>query len=369
MCILWVSPEPLTCLSQKGCYAYFDGYDRTVVSHSGRIMLATLRRLFRGGIQPDTLARFTLPVNVLLVILLAHSLAQLSWGLLPITSLTPSGIQESREESLSSPIAAGKLADYTAIASWHLFGQASETKPAIASGPVQAPETKLDLKLVGILYSSDSHRTLALISEGNGEELSYFIGQQLPQSKVLLEQILRDRVVLSRNGKLETLSLPLETEGIESNPGVDLQSQPPAADSETPVEGEPAVEGEPPHNPEGTTGALVNPEPIDASAIASRFREKLPTQPQYLQDLALATPYVQNGRFMGFRLRPGRDRTLLAQLGLRAGDVITAVNGTRLDDPGKGAGLLQEIANASQVDVQVLRNGAEIPYTFILNAE
>jgi hypothetical protein len=29
--------------------------------------------------------------------------------------------------------------------------------------------------------------------------------------------------------------------------------------------------------------------------------------------------------------------------------------------------MLQELANASQINIQVLRNGAEIPFAFILN--
>jgi general secretion pathway protein C len=114
---------------------------------------------------------------------------------------------------------------------------------------------------------------------------------------------------------------------------------------------------------------ITTPESIDASPIATHFRHKITTHPQGLEDLALATPYVQSGQFRGFRLRPGRDRELLTRLGLRAGDVITAVNGTRLNDPSQGLGILQQLVSANQVNVQVLRNGAEIPLTFILNSQ
>jgi general secretion pathway protein C len=99
-----------------------------------------------------------------------------------------------------------------------------------------------------------------------------------------------------------------------------------------------------------------------------RFREAVATQPETLQDLALVDPYIQDGQFLGFRLRPGRDRRLLQQLGLRGGDVITEVNGTRLNDPATGFALLQELVNANQFTVQVLRNGNEIPFTFYANA-
>lgn len=319
-------------------------------------MLEKLKRLFSGTIRPGSLARLTLPVNILLVILLAYSVAQLSWKLYPQDNKRLSSTEKVSEGAVSLPIANVSPLDYAAIAGWHLFGRAGENKPAAVVEPMHTPETRLNLKLVGIFFTQDSSRALALIAEGNGDELSYGIGDQLPQSKARLEQILQDRVVLSRNGRLEALSLPAE-ENSDPAQGIDLPSEPPPDESEIPI----PVEQAP--------STLLEPEPIDASAIAGRFRDKVTTQPQALQELAQAVPYVQNGQFMGFRLRPGKDRELLVQLGLRAGDVITAVNGSRLDDPVKGLGFLQQLVNADQVDVQVMRNGKEIPFTFILNSQ
>ena len=48
--------------------------------------------------------------------------------------------------------------------------------------------------------------------------------------------------------------------------------------------------------------------------------------------------------------------------------LIDDVNGTRLNDPATGFALLQELVNADQFTVQVLRNGNEIPFTFYANA-
>jgi general secretion pathway protein C len=66
---------------------------------------------------------------------------------------------------------------------------------------------------------------------------------------------------------------------------------------------------------------------------------------------------------------PGRDQQLLRQLGLRGGDIITQVNGVRLDSPSQGVTLLQEVLDADQVAIQVQRAGTEIPFTFLLNAQ
>jgi len=321
-------------------------------------MLATVTRLFAGKIRPHTLARLTLPVNILFIILLAHSLAQLSWKLFS-SHLAPPPVVAEPAGSLPTQLTDDQHLDYSAIVGWHLFGQASETKAITPSTQVSAPETTLNLKLVGVFFTKDGNRALAIIAEGGGEELSYTIGEQLAQSRARLEQILRDRVVLSRNGRLETLSLPNDAEGGEGGEGGEgapvFDQQRPSSETQDTITNE------------ETSSANLPLETVNVSAIASRFRDKALNHPQELQDLALAAPYVQNGQFMGFRLRPGRDRALLGQLGLRAGDIVTTVNGTRLDDPVKGLGMLQELANASQINIQVLRNGAEIPFAFILN--
>ena len=107
---------------------------------------------------------------------------------------------------------------------------------------------------------------------------------------------------------------------------------------------------------------------IDASAIAQRLRGEMATRPQALEDVAFASSYVQNGQFVGFRLRPGRDQQLLRQLGLNSGDVITEINGSRLNNPMQGFSVLQEVMSADQVSVRVLRSGAEIPLTFSLSS-
>ena len=106
---------------------------------------------------------------------------------------------------------------------------------------------------------------------------------------------------------------------------------------------------------------------IDATAVAQLLRGPAATRPQALQQIAFASPYVQDGQFKGFRLRPGRDRRLMEQLSLSNGDVITEVNGTRIRNPMQGFSLLREVLDTDRIDVRVLRNGSEIPLTFSLN--
>lgn len=302
-------------------------------------MLTSGKRFFPSN--PEALARFAPLVNSFLIILLAHSLATLSWDLLyPSLSLPDPAIEES-VISPSTPIKNGQGVDFTIIAGWHLFGQADTV--VSAPTPVEAPETKLNLKLVGIFFAEDNTRALALIAEPNGEEHSYRVGDLLPGG-ARLEQVFRDYIVLQRNGRQEKLSLPKESADIDAA----------STASKTP----------PYQTSKPDTASTV--QTIDARAIASRLRGEVVTRPQALQDLALATPYMENGQFKGFRLRPGKDRALFQQLGLRVGDIITQINGSPLESPAQGLSLLQELLSTNQVNLQVVRRGNEIPLNFFL---
>ncbi|NJN46977.1 MAG: type II secretion system protein GspC [Candidatus Competibacteraceae bacterium] len=289
--------------------------------------------------NPETVGRFALPVTLILIILLAYDLARLTWDFLPVPeSLAPSLLESDAAGSLT--VNTEPVVDYTVIASWHLFGELDESKPPPAT--LAVPETRLNLRLAGIFYSANPSKALALVAESGGRELTYTVGDRLPGG-VRLEQILSDRIILSRNGVLESLRLPKDTIG---------GSTARAASTPAPQTGL----------------APASDAPIDASTIASRLRREVVERPQVLEDLAFASPYQQDGQFIGFRLRPGRDRKLFQQLGLRPGDIVTEINGLRLTSPTQGLTLFQELLNTDQIAVQVLRNGAEIPLIFALNA-
>lgn len=301
------------------------------------------------NIRPELLAKLALPVNVLLVLLLSYELARLSWRLIPLPP-PPLAAQHAPRPGAApaGPGVALPVTDHGQVADWHLFGEPSREAPPPPPPPVAAPETRLNLTLMGVFFAENGGRPMALI-EGAGDKLAYAPGEELhgAAAGVILQEVHKDKVVLSRNGRLETLSLPKSGESLAGSGPAPL----PGLDGSAPLGMAPEA-AEPP-------GSV-----IDASAIAGRFREAAVTQPEALQDLAFIDPYVENGQFVGFRLRPGRDRRLLRQLGLRGGDVLTEVNGTRLDDPAKGFAVLQELFGAEQVDVRILRNGTEIPMSF-----
>jgi len=86
----------------------------------------------------------------------------------------------------------------------HLFGRAEQKKE-----PVQkvAPKTRLNLALTGVIASNDPRYARAIIASGSKPAKSYGIGDTLDKSDVKLHSIEADKVLLERNGKLESLAM------------------------------------------------------------------------------------------------------------------------------------------------------------------
>lgn len=323
-----------------------------VLTHFARYVLLAVEKcappaLFRSDIG---LRVAVTAVNVILVIALARSLASLTLALLTglSPSLTASPTLAEFAPGSDSPLSP-RLAEGAVIGSWHLFGQAEIGRP-METPPVPLPVAPLKLRLVGIFFMEQgADRALALLAEDNELERGYRPGASLPGG-ARLQRIQRDHVVIARNGREEVLKLPKLGDGLPETAPVPT---PPSAPEPTmePM-AEPAAAGE----------ARV----VDASAVVERLRGEMMNRPQALEDIAFASPYLRDGQFVGFRLREGRDPKLLGQLGLNGGDVVTEINGSRLNSPLQGLTLLREVLGANRVNVRVLRNGVEIPLTFSL---
>jgi general secretion pathway protein C len=295
-----------------------------------------------------TLARLVPLVNGVLIIMIAYNLAQITWSLLLPAGTRMPGSQDPTPQLSAATLPGPTETDAGSIADWHLFGKLDTAKPVVAK-VVKAPETKLNLRLAGIFYTQSSYpamQPLALIAEGNNPERNYRVGDFLTDS-VRIHEILADRVILARGERLEALTLPKDSKSSTASGGRRA-----AADS--------VPQTSAPEDP----SALRQ---IDAGAIAQQLRQSGQLDLERLQDVAFPQPYLQDGQFIGFQLHPGRNRRMLQQLGLRNGDVIIELNGTRLSDPSQGMQIIQEMFSADRIDARVLRNGNEMPFTFMLN--
>lgn len=197
------------------------------------------------------------------------------------------------------------------IVNAHLFGEAHST----ASN--DAPQTAAALVLAGVLAVPDPQKGMAIIGPSAGAAKLYAVGSAVPGG-VRLHAVYSDRVLLDRNGVLESLLLPKKLSGLAAAP---------VAAAQTPAQRLAALAQ---NGGGGLLGGLVR-----AQAVFS------------------------GGKLSGYRIFPGGRTNVAAftQLGLRPGDLVTAVNGTPLDDPNRANDILQTLSSMGSANVTVLRNG------------
>ena len=65
----------------------------------------------------------------------------------------------------------------------------------------------------------------------------------------------------------------------------------------------------------------------------------------------------QRHELRGFRAYPGRNRAAFGQLGLKPGDLVTAINGTPLDDPQRSQEIFNTIQSSDRATVTIERAG------------
>jgi general secretion pathway protein C len=276
-----------------------------------------------------------------LVLLLAERLAALTWLLFPEPDLPVPDLPGGVMVTVGAGEDSGR--GYREIASWHLFGQLAvkaEKPKEKVEAPENVPETKLQMTLRGVYHTSDLKLARAIVAGRDSREGVYAVGDSLPGG-VTLEEIEPRRIVLSRQGRFEALSFPEA-----KNPGgvqVSLSRRQPVGSSTEPTQS------------------------VDVVALAERYRKAVASDPTALADIAQVQPFIEQGTFRGFRLRPGRKRNLLRQLGLRSGDIVTSVNGVPLDSMSQAMDSLRMLGDASQIDLTVLRDGREVPFSFRLN--
>ncbi|MDO9371387.1 MAG: type II secretion system protein GspC [Gammaproteobacteria bacterium] len=294
-------------------------------------------------VQARSLERGAPAFTALLVILLAYTLAPLTWRVWPAAPQAeppPRFVVQTAVQR--QPQAGAQIAD------WHLFGVLQAEQDAALP-----PETPLNLTLRGVFASEDAQKAYAIIADAQGKEDGYRLGAELAGG-VVLKEIYPDRVILARGGRSETLSLPNERlpNTAPASPGLIQPPTPQIASVPPPV---PAVAAAAP----GTSAAAP-----DNSLVLRNYRDALKANPQSMMGLIPLEPVQAGGKVSGYRLLGGGDPALLGRFGLAAGDVVTAVNGITLDSAAKGAEVVKNLATAHDLSLLILRNGEQKSFSY-----
>lgn len=264
-------------------------------------------------------------VTVLLVILIAHALAQLTWVVL---TPAPMAVTPTASPSRTGPATQPATPDHARrIAAVHLFGEPPALAPA--QNALAAPETKLNLTLRGVFATGDADG-VAIIARGSGQAELFTIGDAIPGGATLRD-VLPDRVILERNQQLETLRMPEDGGSV-----IDFDTAPPAAGRGT-----------------------VTPAAATAASL-QQFRAEAIRNPRMLGEVVSIQPAQEAGQLIGYRLTPKGDPQLFNALGLQAGDIITQVNGVDLTDQRNGARVLRDLMKAEYVEAVIRRDGQDI---------
>jgi general secretion pathway protein C len=126
-----------------------------------------------------------------------------TWQNIQASHLTPN------QHSHKRPITKSKVTknDYARIAKIHLFGK--ESGP-LSKRPKQqvknAPETRLKLKLLGVIFNGDTDDGIAIISDNKKAQKTFHKGDKV-FGNATLYAIEPNRVILMRDGRHETLTL------------------------------------------------------------------------------------------------------------------------------------------------------------------
>jgi type II secretion system protein C len=101
---------------------------------------------------------------------------------------------------------------------------------------------------------------------------------------------------------------------------------------------------------------------MDRASVQRRLGEEIP---RILAETAIA-PVMEDGRVVGVQLTRLPEGTLLSDAGLRAGDVLTSVNGTEIDGMATLIGLWPRLQNATELRAVVLRGGHPVSLSVTL---
>jgi general secretion pathway protein C len=278
--------------------------------------------------------RWVLPL--ILVVILAALLADTVWlWAYGPSDVVPRNPELPRVEEQASG-AETEQVRYEAVREWALFGTWEKSRTEDSKDkPVDAPETRLQLKLLGVFQTgAKGQEPGAIVAEQGNNGKLYRVGDRLP-GNARLHEVYADRVILRRQGQLETLKL------------------------ESP----------------GLTGGV---RPVDESAGAQRSSEERdrprPSQDQNADGSGLAGSVEQQRQRIirglglessdqGYVIGDAAPAQLLDRAGLKPGDVVVSVNGHDVGQKKADLAALKEYHDEGSAKVVIERGSQRFTVT------
>jgi general secretion pathway protein C len=234
-------------------------------------------------------------------------------------------------------IAATTSTPPVSIAKWHLFGNPQSV--AMTQLARNAPATTLKLTLRGTLALPDANQGIAMIADEHGAESAYKVGEEVTDHAKLAE-VYTDHVVLTHEGVSETLNMPRPEEH--------------ATVPESNLRNTAASNGKASSIPP----AYVPPQMATGAVDWNKAARDMKMDPAKLAQQVHIDPVFENGKIAGARLSGSGDvAVLMNKAGLKASDVVTAINGKPVTSLTNDTNFVDNLKNASTLQVTVLRDG------------
>jgi len=270
-------------------------------------------------------------VSLLLIVACAYLLVEITWMFFPQDDEVLLSVQQKNLPQINNQAQQNNFRKLTAA---NIFGVSGQT---VSKTSTKAPVTKLNLTLKGVLAATPSELASAIIAKGkSGKEDIYSIGDKI-QGGVEIEEIHPDHVVLNRNGRSEILKL----QKISGLSGLGVSDK-------------------------GRSLSLRDLRASSPEAALKEIRGNILKNPTSFGDYALPVVVKEKGKQIGYRLQPQKKGQLLAELGIQSSDVITEINGVKLNKPQNGISALRKLSTAKNLSLVIKRNGAEIPLNISL---
>ncbi|MEO8062224.1 MAG: type II secretion system protein GspC [Pseudomonadota bacterium] len=265
----------------------------------------------RGDRRSMLLARAPQIVTFLLALGLAAQLALIVVGLGSRSRQTPPAV---------AALPAAPPLDIGGLVNAHLFGGAVAQNTG--GDAANAPPSSMPLVLAGLMATADPKEGMAIIGESAATAKVVSVGQQVPGG-AQLHSVYNDRAIIDRSGTLESVFLPRNS----------------------------------------AVGSAPAPLPVAVSngneGMVERMRKLVSDDPGVIGQVLRPQPVFAGGKMRGFRVYPGANRQAFARLGLRAGDLVTAINGTPLDDKDRAQEIFGTLNSSTDARVTVTRNGRQ----------
>ena len=266
--------------------------------------------------------------EIVVLVLLGLLLARLFWvtleGHRALTPVTPlSAIPQIAANGASSI-----RVDTSILSRENPFGRDAVIAADLAD---DAPETTLNLTLKGLRAVTGDVAGTAIIVTTDNVEGSFSVGDRVLDG-VTVERILSDRVVLKRNGQLESLYLR-ERNTLKAISGAEPRQQLESLETFTPPERGQVSDG-------ATLWGAVR---INA--------------------------VVENDRTIGYRVSPRGSADIMAQAGLVPGDVIVGFNGQRVATSNVDELVGAFETSGQQIDLEIERGDQSLDLTIVFGGD